>query len=73
MQVQHCTFHYAWFDEHGMEQKEWIDFEMTYIFPRELVILLERNELRVEKMFGNYDGSPLRATSPRIIVRCCPM
>ena len=57
----------------GIEHKERIDFDMTYLFPRELGILLERNGLRVEKMFGNYDGSRLRANSPRIIARCCRM
>ena len=72
VQVQHCTFHYAWFDERGSERKERIDFDMTYLFPRELEILLQRNGLRVEKMFGNYDGSTVRSGCPRIIARCCP-
>jgi ubiquinone/menaquinone biosynthesis C-methylase UbiE len=72
-QVQHVTFHYTWFDEFGREKREKTEFDMTYIFPRELQILLERNGLQIERIWGNYDGSPLAATSPRIIARCCRM
>lgn len=70
-QVQHVTFHYSWFDEFGRERRERTDFDMTHLFPRELQILLERNGLRIERMWGNYDGSPLQLTSPRMIARCC--
>jgi len=70
-QVQHVTFHYSWFDEFGREHKERTDFDMTYMFPRELEILLERNGLQIERLWGNYDGSPLIASSPRMIARCC--
>jgi hypothetical protein len=43
---------------------------MTYIMPRELTLLLERNGLSVEKLYGNYDGTPLAANSPRMIALC---
>jgi hypothetical protein len=72
-QVQHVTFHYTWFDEFGREKREKTEFDMTYMFPRELQVLLERNGLQIERMWGNYDGSPLKATSPRMIARCCRM
>ena len=71
-QVSRVTFQYTWFDEFGRQHKEKTEFDMTYIFPRELQVLLERNGLRIEKTWGNYDGSPLTASSPRIIARCCP-
>ena len=45
-------------------------FNATFLFPRELQLLLERNGLRIERMFGNYDGSPLGDDSPRMIARC---
>ena len=45
---------------------------MTYVFPRELQLLLERNGLQIERLFGNYDGSPVGIDSPRMIARCCP-
>jgi ubiquinone/menaquinone biosynthesis C-methylase UbiE len=69
-QVQQVTFHYRWFDADGREHREKNSFAMTWIFPRELQLLLERNGLEIEHMFGNYDGSELSARSPRMIVRC---
>ena len=69
-QVQHVTFHYTWLDAHGVPRREKTEFDGTYIFPRELRILLERNGLRVEHLWGNYDGSELGANSPRMIARC---
>jgi SAM-dependent methyltransferase len=69
-QVQQVTFNYTWFDEFGRRRREKNAFEMTWIFPRELQLLLERNGLAIEAMWGNYDGSPLTGESPRIIARC---
>ena len=72
-QVQHVTFHYKWFGEHGEERRETTKFDITWMFPRELQLLVERNGLRVEAIWGNYDGSALSPQSPRIIARCCPI
>ena len=69
-QVQHVTFNYAWLDADGAEHRERTEFDLTWVFPRELQMLLERNGLAVDRMFGNYDGSRLDDNSPRIIVRC---
>ncbi len=69
-QTQNVTFHYSWFDEFGVMHRERNRFEMTWIFPRELGVLLERNGLKIEKLWGNYDGSSLTSASPRIIARC---
>jgi SAM-dependent methyltransferase len=66
-QVQHITFHYRWFDEHGTEQHEISEFDLTFMFPRELQILLERNGFELECIYGDYDGSKLNADSPRMI------
>ena len=71
-QVQRITFNYIWFDREGREIREKRSFNLTYIFPRELRLLLERNGLTIEKMYGNYDGSKLNANSPRMIV-CCKL
>jgi hypothetical protein len=70
-QRQRVTFHYTWIDARGVTRREKTEFDGTYIFPRELRILLERNGLRIERLWGNYDGSPLDANSPRMIARCC--
>ena len=69
-QVQHITFNYRWFDDKGVEKRRKRTFALTYIFPRELELLLERNFLTIERLYGNYDGSPLTSNSPRIIAVC---
>ncbi len=71
-QVQHITFHYAWFDSVGREHREKTCFDLTFLFPRELQLLLERNGLKIESLYGNYDGSRLVADSPRMIA-CCSL
>jgi SAM-dependent methyltransferase len=70
-QVRHVTFNYTWFDEFGRRHKEKTEFDITFMFPRELRILLERNGFKIERMWGNYDGSAITQSSPRIIARCC--
>ncbi len=68
VQVQEMTFHYTWADHMGDLHHEKIDFDMTWMFPRELELLLERNGFVVERMYGNYDGSAITPDSPRIIL-----
>jgi SAM-dependent methyltransferase len=70
-QIQRVTFNYTWFDAKGAEHHEHNHFDMTWLFPRELQLLVERHGLEIERLFGNYDGSALRADSPRMIARCC--
>lgn len=70
-QVQRVTFNYEWFDARGAGRKARTHFDMTWMFPRELRLLVERHGLEVEHLFGNYDGGRLKADSPRIIARCC--
>src|SRR6185437_2090830 len=50
-QVQHVTFHYNWFGPDGSDNHEQSQFEMTYIFPRELGLLMERNSLEIEHLW----------------------
>lgn len=70
-QMQRVTFNYAWFEPDGTARRAKTEFDMTWLFPRELQLLVERHGLAIERLFGNYDGSPLKADSPRIIARCC--
>jgi len=71
VQVQRIIFHYRWFDARGREHRQRTEFDMTWLFPRELRLLLERNGLMIDRMWGNYDGSPVTTKSARIIARCC--
>jgi ubiquinone/menaquinone biosynthesis C-methylase UbiE len=70
LQVQRVTFRYRWFDASGRAHQERTEFDLTYIFPREMQVLLERNGLRLERSWGNYDGSAVTMNSPRFISRC---
>ena len=69
-QVQRVTFDYTWFDSRGGEHHEKTEFDLAFIFPRELRLLLERNGFHLERLYGNYDGSDLNAHSPRMIALC---
>lgn len=69
-QRQTVTFRYQWFDKDGNAKKEKHSFDMTFMFPRELRLLIERHGMRIERLYGNYDGSDLNADSPRMIAEC---
>jgi SAM-dependent methyltransferase len=69
-QVQHVTYKYSWFDSAGRLHTGQNKFTLTWLFPRELQLLLERNGLQIERLWGNYDGSKLNDESPRMIARC---
>lgn len=67
-QVRETEFEYRWFDAKGRAKKRSIKFELTYFFPRELTMLLERNGFEVQSIAGDYRGRPVTAASERIIV-----
>jgi SAM-dependent methyltransferase len=67
-QVRRTEFEYRW-HEGGRMRRAKIDFEMTYLFPRELRMLVERHGLELEQMWGDYDGSAVSVESPRLIAR----
>ena len=69
-QWMEVTFNYRWFDPHGRQRREKTVFEMTVIYPRELRLLLERNGFAIDELWGDYDGSVLKAGSPRMIASC---
>lgn len=66
-QLQEVTFHYTWADDQGEVHHEQIRFDMTWMYPRELVLLLERHGFAVERLYGDYDGSDVTPESPRLI------
>ncbi|HEY1921209.1 MAG TPA: class I SAM-dependent methyltransferase [Tepidisphaeraceae bacterium] len=69
-QVQKVAFHYHWIDKRGIDHRQRVAFALTFIFPRELRLLLERNGLVIEKLYGDYDRSRINANSPRMIALC---
>ncbi len=66
-QIQKVTFRYQWFDARGLPCKATLRFELTWLFPRELRILLERHGLVIDRLHGNYDASEVTPASPRLI------
>ena len=67
-QIQHVTYHYLWHDDAGEECRAENAFDLTWMFPRELSLLLARHGLKIARSFGGYDGGPLHDESQRIIV-----
>jgi SAM-dependent methyltransferase len=68
-QVMRIVTRYKWYDEFGRTKRERFEFDMTCLFPREMQILVERNGMRLEEVWGNYDGSAFTKASPRMICR----
>ncbi len=66
-QVQRVTFKYCWYDMQGNAYHDQVEFDLTFMFPRELRLLLERHGFKVVNLWGDYDGSVLTDESPRII------
>lgn len=63
-----ATLQYRWFDGDGGEHFAQRGFAMTWFMPRELRRLLRSCGFRVVQQWGDHDGSPLLAESPRIIL-----
>jgi ubiquinone/menaquinone biosynthesis C-methylase UbiE len=66
-QIQRVTFHYTWFDHNGRRRRQRTSFDLTFIYPRELQMLLERNGFVIEHLYGDYAGGEISAESERII------
>ncbi len=66
-QTQHVTFNYQWFDHDANEKRAKVEFGLTWLFPREMQLLLERNGFAIDAMYGDYDGSKVTDRSPRMI------
>jgi len=69
-QTQKITFEYTWLDRHGQEHRDAKSFTLTYMFPRELHMLLDRHGLTIHKIYGDHQGNPLDNDSPRMIAWC---
>lgn len=67
-QVQEMTFHYTWADATGQLHHQRVEFELTWMFPRELERILATHGFEVEQMYGDYTGAPVDPDSSRIIV-----
>src|SRR5918994_5124392 len=66
-QILHWTTHRRW-DEGGRERTKTTRIALRYTFPQELAALLDRNGFTIVRWYGDWNGEPLAATSPSIIV-----
>lgn len=65
-QRQHLTYEYDLVGDDKTDKFS-ADVELRYYFRSEMVLLLEKNGFLIEETYGDYDFSPLRATSPAMI------
>ena len=69
-QVLHWTSYRRW-HEGAQERTKITRIALRYTFPQELAALLHYNGFTVVRRYGDWDGEPLTAASPSIIVVCC--
>ncbi|RJQ53689.1 MAG: methyltransferase domain-containing protein [Actinobacteria bacterium] len=65
-QRQHLTYEYDLVSDDKTDRFS-ADVELRYYFRSELTLLLEKNGFAIEEIFGDYDFSPLRSSSPAMI------
>ena len=68
-QILHWTTHRRW-HEGGRGHTKTTRIALRYTFPQELAALLDRNGFTIVRRYGDWNGEPLTATSPSIIVVC---
>ena len=68
-QILHWTTYRRW-REGARERAKTTRIALRYTFPQELAALLHYNGLTVVRRYGDWNGEPLTATSPSIIVVC---
>lgn len=65
-QQQHLTYEYDLVGDDNTDQFS-ADVELRYFFRSEMILLLEKNGFSIEEIYGDYDFSPLRSSSPAMI------
>src|SRR5215207_207282 len=68
-QVLHWTSRRRWRGG-GEERTETSRTALRYTFPQELAALLHHNGFTIARRYGDWEGEPLSAASPSIIVVC---
>ncbi len=68
LQLTKVIYHYTYASSMGEVVTDDVKFEMTWMFPRELKLLLESVGFEITHMYGDYDGSAITPESPRIIM-----
>jgi hypothetical protein len=66
-QLDHLTYLYDETDRDGLVRRTSVDLSLRYFGRFELELLLDRASLELEALFGDYDLTPYRADSQRLI------
>jgi SAM-dependent methyltransferase len=69
-QVLHWTSYQRWHEGGALEHTKTTRIALRYTFPQELAALLHHNGFTIARRYGDWDGEPLTAASPSIIVVC---
>ena len=69
-QVLHWTSYQSWHEGGAQERTKTTRIALRYTFPQELAALLHHNGFTIARRYGDWDGEPLTAASPSIIVVC---
>src|SRR5919107_276755 len=70
-QVLHWTSYQRWHEGGAPEERTKTKrIALRYTFPQELAALLDHNGFTIARRSGDWDGEPLTAASPSIIVVC---
>ena len=69
-QVLHWTSYQRWHEGGAQERTKTKRIALRYTFPQELAALLHHNGFTIARRYGDWDGEPLTAASPSIIVVC---
>jgi SAM-dependent methyltransferase len=69
-QVLHWTSYQRWHEGGAQERTKTTRIALRYTFPQELAALLHHNGFTIARRYGAWDGEPLTAASPSIIVVC---
>ena len=69
-QVLHWTSYQRWHERGGQERTKTTRIALRYTFPQELAALVHHNGFTIARRYGEWDGEPLSAASPSIIVVC---
>jgi SAM-dependent methyltransferase len=67
-QIRHVTDIFEQIDADGLVRRYVAEYDLRFIFPAELELLLTLAGLRLERRYGDYDLSAFTAQSPRMIV-----
>lgn len=68
-QILHWTTYRRW-NENDREQAKITRIAVRFTFPQELAALLHHNGFEIVRQYGDWNGEPLSASSPSIIVVC---